>query len=138
MSRSGYTDDYDDDGSLNLYRGAVERAIRGKRGQKFLRDLVSALDALPVKALIDGELEYEGQVCALGSVGKMRGLAMDGLSEDGFYDPDKLAKTFGIAPSMAREIMYENDEGAWRTETPEERWKRVREWAMEHIIPTPH
>jgi len=33
MSRSGYTDDYDDsDYPLALYRGSVTRAINGKRG----------------------------------------------------------------------------------------------------------
>ncbi len=36
MSRSGYQDDCE---GLNLYRGTVRRAIRGKRGQAFLREL---------------------------------------------------------------------------------------------------
>lgn len=59
MSRSGYSDDDDDDGGsrLNLWRGAVERAIKGKRGQAFLRELGAALDAMPDKRLTTGELE---------------------------------------------------------------------------------
>ena len=36
MSRSGYTDECE---YLDLYRGKVERAIKGKRGQKFLQEL---------------------------------------------------------------------------------------------------
>lgn len=57
MSRSGYIDDYDDDnGSLAMYRGQVASAMRGKRGQAFLRGLLSALDEMPEKRLIAGHL----------------------------------------------------------------------------------
>ncbi len=41
MSRSGYTDDCDES-ELNLYRGSVMRATRGKRGQEFFKALVAA------------------------------------------------------------------------------------------------
>lgn len=44
MSRSGYVDDYE---YLELYRASVERAIRGKRGQAFLRELAKVLDSVP-------------------------------------------------------------------------------------------
>ena len=36
MSRSGYSDDCE---TMGLWRGAVERAIYGKRGQTFLREM---------------------------------------------------------------------------------------------------
>ncbi len=130
MSRSGYTDDFDEEWRLWFYRSAVESAIKGRRGQQFLRDLIIALDALPVKRLIEGELEEGGEVCALGSVGKMRGLSMEGIDTS---DRDELSRLFGIAPSMAAEVMYENDEGAFRSETPEHRWVRVRQWAVENV-----
>lgn len=39
---------------------------------------------------------------------------------------------FGIASCMAREVMWENDEGAYN-ETPAERWKRVRAWAVRSL-----
>ena len=45
MSRSGYSDD-DEDGRLAMWRGAVQSAIRGKRGQAALRELLTALDAM--------------------------------------------------------------------------------------------
>lgn len=131
MSRSGYSDDGDCE-NLNLYRGAVDRAIRGKRGQTFLREMAAALDAMPVKELITDELvDADKRVCAIGSVALARG--MDASSVDP-QDPDQVARRFGIARSMACEIEYENDEyGA--PETPAERWKRMREWVDEQLIP---
>lgn len=131
MSRSGYHDDFDENGTLWLYRQAVANAIRGKRGQKLMRDLVTALDAMPVKRLIAGELEENGEVCALGSVGKLRNIPMENLDPT---EPDDVARAFGIATSLAREIVYENDEGTYgQRETPEERWTRIRQWAVEQL-----
>jgi hypothetical protein len=66
MSRSGYTDGYDyDNGSFAMYRGVVASALRGKRGQTFLRDLVEALDAMPERRLIEGDLIREEPPCGL-------------------------------------------------------------------------
>lgn len=66
MSRSGYCDDYDCDPlPLGRWRGQVASAIRGKRGQAFLRELVAALDAMPEKRLIANDLEQAGNVCAI-------------------------------------------------------------------------
>ena len=140
MSRSGYSDSCDG-WELIMYRGAVASAIRGKRGQQFLRDLIAALDAMPVKRLIDGKLEQAGEVCALGSVGRMRGLSMEAIDEnsnengyDYTYDGDALGKMFGIAPALARETMFQNDNDfEYSTETPEHRWERVRRWAIENL-----
>lgn len=84
MSRSGYTDD-DCDNTLNLYRGTVQRAIRGKRGQAFLRELAAAMDSMPVKELIANELVApNGQVCAIGAVCQARGLDVSKLD---YNDP---------------------------------------------------
>ena len=58
MSRSGYSYEFEE--GWGLYRGAVASAKRGKRGQKFLRELLSALDDMPIKRLISGELERAG------------------------------------------------------------------------------
>lgn len=135
MSRSGYVDDYDEQfpNALALYRTSVEQAIYGKRGQAFLRDLIAALDAMPEKKLISDQLEAEGAVCAIGSVGKMRGVDMSGIDP---YDHASLSKTFGIARCLAAEVMFENDEGAgyWVVdEDPEKRWQRMRDWAQRHL-----
>jgi hypothetical protein len=72
MSRSGYQD-YTDQWEVIRWRGAVRSAIRGKRGQAFLREMLAALDALPDKRLIRNELEVNGEYCALGAVGPAAG-----------------------------------------------------------------
>lgn len=133
MSRSGYTDDPE---NLAMWRGQVASAIRGKRGQKFLQDLLDALDAMPEKKLIHGDLRDDsGCVCALGAVGLKRGINVDSLDT---YEYDELGKTFDIAHQLAQEVMFENDEGAWRgRESPEDRWARVRKWAAENIRSVP-
>lgn len=129
MSRSGYSDDIDQ-WALIRWRGQVASAIRGKRGQQFLRDLVAALDAMPEKRLITNSLEEGGNVCAIGSVGKARGVDMTGLDPD---DSETVAHAFNIADQLAREIVYENDEGPY-AETPEERWSRMRAWAAANLF----
>lgn len=139
MSRSGYSDNCDG-WELIMYRGAVTSAMRGKRGQKFLRELVAALDAMSGKRLVEGRLEHDGEVCALGSVGKLRGLPMDGVDyEDESNCGEQVATMFGIAPAMAREIMYENDDelGFGKKESPERRWSRMREWAVANLKDQP-
>lgn len=127
MSRSGYND-YDDDNSLWLWRGAVNSAIRGRRGQAFLREMLTALDEMENKRLIREELEKDGEVCAIGAVGRRRGVDMGDLDPE---DRDRVASTFGIAGAMASEIAYENDEST--RETPEQRYMRMRRWVVSNI-----
>src|SRR5258708_2686320 len=107
MSRSGYSDDCDDQWRHIMWRGTVKSAIRGKRGQAFLREMLAAMDALPEKKLVASELEANGQVCAIGSVGRARGIDMSKVDPE---DYDTVAGTFGIATPMAQEIVYMNDE----------------------------
>jgi hypothetical protein len=129
MSRSGYTDDCE---NLGLWRGTVSRAIAGKRGQAFLRELIEALDGMPEKILARGHLQAPGgEVCALGAVGVKRGIELGAIS----YDHDSLSDTFGIARALIKEIEFENDDGApyWVEDTPELRWSRVRNWAAENL-----
>jgi hypothetical protein len=136
MSRSGYSDDYGEDNSGYLYRGAVASAIKGRRGQAFLKEMLAALDALPEKKLIAGELVEPdtGAVCAIGAVGKARGIDMLGLD---YEDADKVSAVFGIASAMAREVVFENDDdfGFNIKETPEQRFARMRRWIVKQILP---
>lgn len=159
MSRSGYCDDYGDDDPLALgrYRAQVMSAIRGKRGQALLRELLTALDAMPDKLLVAGELEADGQLCALGVVGKARGLDLANIDT---YDVESLGPKFNIAEQMAREIMWVNDDfvsdtrniqveicgpmrrweehNQWvcvpNEHAGEQRWREVRDWVEKHII----
>lgn len=128
MSRSGYSCDYDE-WALIRWRGAVASAIRGRRGQEFLKEMLTALDELPEKKLIAHELEAQGSVCAIGAVGKRRGVDMSKLDPE---DRETVAHTFGIAPAMAAEIVWMNDE-VWHQETPEHRYERIRKWVKDQI-----
>lgn len=178
MSRSGYSDDCDDYLAMGRAIATRNKAMGGKRGQAFLSELLATLDAMPTKelvreALVDGYDPYlialeatppsyfgEGHpqpfcgVCALGAVGQARGMAMAHLDPD---EPEMVAAAFGITETMAREVVYANDEmgrsrreeyfGPWhprlhhystprcRTipETPAERWARMREWVADQI-----
>lgn len=147
MSRSGYSDDVDDQWAFIRWRGAVKSAIRGARGQAFLREMLAAMDALPEKKLVASNLEAEGQVCAIGSVGRARGIDMSKLDPE---DYSTVAGTFGVAEPMVQEIVYMNDEyWHWSCDdkgyikndengkhiriTPEERFEKMRAWIERHL-----
>lgn len=135
MSRSGYSDDLD---ALDLgrWRGQVASAIRGKRGQAFLRELLAALDAMPNKRLVRAEFEADGEVCALGCIAKARGI------DASQFDPEdaiEIGGVFGVADQLTREIMFENDEffdwspTTGRADSPESRWRYMRNWVASQI-----
>lgn len=144
MSRSGYNDDWDeaDQWEQIKWRGQVASAMYGKRGQRMLRDLIKELDAMPIKRLIDKNLQREGEVCTLGCLFRARGIdttLIDGILD--YNDEDVaaingIAKCLNIAVPLAREVMYLNDEGR-RNESPEQRWERMRSWVARQIIVTP-
>jgi hypothetical protein len=127
MSRHGYSDDCDDDLAMGRWRGQVMSAIRGKRGQAFLKELVETLEAMPVKRLIKNELRKDGEVCALGALGVKRGLDLEAMDPE---DYEGVATEFGIATQLAQEIVYENDEICSK---PEQRWAHIHAWAKRHL-----
>jgi hypothetical protein len=128
MSRAEYSEDLNN-WDLIKWRGQVASAIRGKRGQAFLRELVEALDGMPEKRLIAHELQEGGNVCAIGSVGVRRGVDMTKIEPE---DYDRIAHVFGIAHQLVREIEFMNDEAQWGP-TPEARWQYMRAWAVSQI-----
>lgn len=132
MSRSGYSDDFDDDLAMGRWRAVIESSTRGKRGQRFFLDLVTALDAMPEKRLIDGELQtFEGEVCALGALARHRGRSVRDMDAE---DHRALGQEFDISRQLAAETMYMNDEDC-EGHTPEERWESVRKWAIKQLRP---
>ena len=128
MSRHGYCDDLDQK-DLAMWRGRVASAIRGKRGQELLRDMRGALDAMPKKRLVRGELQTaDGGVCALGCVGARRGIDMSSLDPQ---ENEVVASALNIAECLAREIEYENDDFHG---TDEQRWAHIRKWVDANIV----
>jgi hypothetical protein len=146
VSRSNYSDDCE---HVHLYRGAVNRALQGKRGQAFLREMLAALDELPWQRLevgtlveltrLDADDELTEDVnaeahvsgcCAMGAVALKRELDVSNVNA---YMSSEVGRAFDIAPSMAAEIAYENDEAGPDDETPEQRWHRVRAWVVAQI-----
>jgi hypothetical protein len=130
MSRSDYNEDCDG-WDLIRWRGAVNSALKGKRGQTLLSEMANALDAMPVKRLITDELiSKEGEVCALGAVAKYKSLKVDDVDP---HDSCQVSATFNIANALAREIAFLNDE--YYDQTPEKRWERMRAWVQENMTP---
>ena len=130
MSRSGYSEDCEQ-WDLIRWRGAVAAAIRGKRGQAFLLEMWKAMIALPEPKLIANSLvEQDGQVCALGSVARARGLDLSNIDPE---NGDGMGTIFGIPDALAKEIMFMNDD--WSKETPEARWSRMKTWAENNLKP---
>jgi hypothetical protein len=132
VSRSGYTDDCDG-WALIRWRGAVASAIRGKRGQSFLREMLAALDAMEPKELIAHELVADGGHCALGVVGAARG-----MSNLASLDPEnhkQLEREFGVSSKLIQEIEYMNDD-TWvgATNPDAKRWQYMRAWVAEQIV----
>ncbi len=68
MSRFG--DDYDEDFPNQglMWEANYQRALSGKRGQRALRTLETALLELPDRRLISSHLALNGQVCAMGAL----------------------------------------------------------------------
>lgn len=125
MTRSDYTDGLDQ-WDLIRWRGAVKSAIRGKRGQRFLADLLEALDALPRRLLIQFRFEQGGDVCAIACVARARGLDLEELAS---LVDSGIGEQLGIAPALVREVFWQNDEQG--QESYAERWVRVRAWVVE-------
>lgn len=131
MSRSGYTDDMDDTLAYGRWRAQVASAIRGGRGQKFLKELADAMDAMPEKILITEELvDHLGDCCAIGVICKSRGLDVHAIDE---CSPEDVGSAVGIASQLAAEIAFENDEAGFPDETPEQRWVRMRGWVSARL-----
>lgn len=143
MSRCGY-DEGGEDGDnpiMYLWESIVRRGIEGKRGQKAVREMIEALDAMPVKCLVADSFDSTAGVCMLGALAKHRGVSTAQLesaaldAQDDYMLEERIrrvaSKALDIAPSMAAEVMWANDLRA--DETPEFRWVRMRGWAERQL-----
>ncbi|MBB6146825.1 hypothetical protein HNQ77_004806 [Silvibacterium bohemicum] len=131
MSRSDYVRD-NDALAKGRWRAQVRSSIRGKRGQKLLTDLLQALDQMPEKKLIANELETSnGALCALGVLGKARGLDMRNVDPEQY---EEVASLFGITEQLTRQIVFMNDE-FYDRDTPGQRYEKMRAWVSRQILP---
>lgn len=138
MSRTHYSDDYGEDfsGQLELYRANVDRSMSSARGRVMLREILGALDAMPVRELYADvfvetrdtpeaddrqTMAPKGAACGLGA------WAIDKLGPDRasalFADPVPSSveiaarlKVLGWPALVVHEIVYENDheDHRWR------------------------
>lgn len=146
MSRVDSDGCQDFPGQLELYRANTERAIKGKRGQAFLRELEAALLALPEKRLAEGGFICAGEVCALAALalhrkcaeGKTRSEALMLIDEElgASDDPGFIAAKMKTSFNLAWEIMYLNDdEYRFGEMTPELRYEAMLKWVRKEIAP---
>ena len=142
MSRYCDSDDYDWEPWMEgQAAGAMRSAIRGRRGQQLLRDLIAGLDALPVPELAAGALEdpETGCVCALGAVRIQRGAEAVPLRFDP-TDPDvdwrELSEPFDISETLAHAVVSTNEYYDKRNDeqSRRRRWLSVRAWAVGNLL----
>lgn len=133
MSRSDYSDDLDQ-WAIIRWRGAVAQAIRGKRGQRFLLDLKSALEELPKKQLQRNVVVKNGEVCAIGALVKKQDGVTNAFEKEIEEETiaEALSKKFDVSQAIVREIMFENDERC-QWQDPMDRYKRMLAWVSEQI-----
>jgi len=150
-------------GTLNLLEANLDRTIKGKKGQEFLKKLLSALDAMQVKELhTDALKNEEGGFCALGCYANHFKVKTDDIYPD---DALAISKRFGISQMLVWQIIWENDEnlvndkmwiysllvGPVRTrstewgehrqrqlvpdpDAPRKRWEAMRQWVVDNIV----
>lgn len=146
---TGRTDlGYNDEGMpIGLWRGAVKKAIEGRRGQAALRELLAALLALPEHRLAFDSL-YDGRdSCAIGVLALSRAqdaeerdeVILQLLGEDGgdIVAMSQFAfEELGLTYTLAWEIIEANDSDEGHL-TPEERWREVVGWVRARIYEPP-
>lgn len=157
--RINYSDDEDRPGQFALWDANVKRSVRSKRGQQELRELETALLALPDKRLVHGRLVTDdGDVCAIGCYAKHKGLDLSKFdSED---ESDEVGIAAGMPRLVAWKVVALNDieiddyyvtcEGPTvpyslhayyhgggyserRRYTPEQRYEKVLAWVQEQL-----
>lgn len=129
MNRSGYSDATE--AEARAWNKHVLGSMRACDGEKFLKDLRDALDALPEKILIAESLvAINGARCALGCAIAARGIDAGIIQTD----IQSVAWVLNIGIPLAREIVYRNDEHLRDNPSPEARWAYMREWVEQQLV----
>lgn len=142
MSRH-WTGESDDPLDWGRYTAALRSSIRGRRGQRLLRDLIDGLEALPEPELDCHELASHGTgcVCAFRAVALHRGESFDDLADAETLEPSELAERYDVSSTLANEIVQLNDEivagGSHDVIQRRVRWRKVHAWALANLSPAP-
>jgi hypothetical protein len=154
--RLNYSDEEKWTGQFALFDANCRRSIRGKAGQQALRELETALLALPEKRLIKDALEDEsGGVCAIACYGKYKGVDLSKFEND--YASDEVGIAAGMPRLVAWKVVALNDielDTVWelahgpldrydatyqggipliRDMTSEERYEKVLAWVQQQL-----
>lgn len=154
--RINYSDEEDFSGQFALWDANCRRSMRGRAGQRELKELEAALLALPEKRLIkDALTDDQGGVCAIACYAQHKGIDLS------TFDPEDESDQVGIAAGMPRLVAWQvvalNDitlDTVWevadgpiqrghgvyhggiplvRDMTPEERYEHVLTWVRERV-----
>ena len=127
-----------------LWESVLNRAIAGKRGQAFLRELEAALLHLPRRRVISESLARSGDVCTLGALALHRKVRTGVLHEEAIAELERRSDDvseemwdyasgeLGIARTLAWEIIYRTDD-ITEAMTPEQRYDEMLLWVGSNL-----
>lgn len=151
MSR--YCNDSDSEYPSHWWQTDLERALTSGRGQRILREIETALRAMPERRLISDAIvewdedEQAGAVCAVGAyaafkqvqAGKSWADSFAMLAERHSGDADEwqtewLGRSVGLARTVAWYLGWLNDERFGHLK-PRQRWRAMLRWVRSEIKP---
>ena len=130
MNRSGYVQQTEANRKdYKEWRGRIKTLLCYSSVQALLGKLAQALDDMPVKELIAGELiSGSGQVCAIGALCQSQGITHTQVKDIKLDDVHEIAALIQAPYEIVAEIEAINDEKFARDPSPAYRWRRVRDW----------
>ncbi len=154
--RLNYSDEEDFTGQFALWDANCRRSLKGKAGQRELRELKTALLALPEKRLIkDALTDEQGGMCAIACYGKHKGVDLSKFDDED--ESDEVGIAGGMPRLVAWKVVALNDitlDTVWevahgpverghgiykggialiRDMTPEERYAAVLKWVNQQL-----
>src|SRR5258708_3710768 len=107
MSRINYCDEEERPGQFALWNANCQRSIKGKAGQRELREFETALLALTEKRLIrDALTDGTGGLCAIACYAKHKGIDLSAFDLD---ESDEVGIAAGMPRLVAWEVIALND-----------------------------
>lgn len=112
--------------SIGRWNAAVKASINGKKGQRLLARMATALDAMPEKVL--GTTKNGKGLPTIFSV-------VDPECSLISRTPDEVSTALGVSPTLIWEISIVNDQQPELA--PSARWAAMRRWVRSRIKPDP-